>query len=58
MPCSVVAIMWSGSTTQHDAEHYAAGLGKLVEVGTVSRIVKLAEAADLGFWSSLRCESR
>jgi len=47
MPCSVVAIMWSGSTMQHDAEHYAAGLGTVVEVGAVSRIVKLAYAVDL-----------
>ena len=47
MPCSVVVIMWSGSTMQHDAEHYAAGLGTVVEVGAVSRIVKLAYAVDL-----------
>jgi len=58
MPCSVVAIMWNGSTMQQDAEHYTAGLGTLVEVGAVSRIVKLADATNVGTWSSSHCESR
>ena len=58
MPCSVVAIMWSGSTMQHDAGHYPAGLGTLVGVGTVLRIVKLVDATDLGIWSPSHCESK
>jgi len=58
MPYSVVAIMWSGSTMQYDAGHYAASLGTLGEVGAVSRMVKLADTADRGIWSSSYCESR